>query len=257
MTNELNDELNDELTGKTALVTGATSGIGLAAARQLAALGAHVLVTGRDAARGESAVAGIRERGGKADFIQADLRDAASARDLATRALAVGGGRIDILVNNAGVATAGPTGGTSEEDFDAIFATNVKASYFLVAEIAPAMAERGTGAIVNVTTMAAQIGLAGMSVYGASKAALHSLTQSWAAEYGPRGVRVNTVSPGPTRTPGTEPMGGVLDQLAAQAPLGHVAQPDEIAEAIVFLASDRASFVHGARLNVDGGRTAI
>jgi NAD(P)-dependent dehydrogenase (short-subunit alcohol dehydrogenase family) len=249
--------VNDELAGKTALVTGSTSGIGLATAQQLAALGAHVLVVGRDTARGDAAVAGIRERGGKADFVQADLRDAASAKDLAARALSIGGGRIDILVNNAGIATAGPTGSTKEEDFDAVFGTNVKASYFLVAEIAPTMAERGAGAIVNVTTMAAQIGMAGMSVYGASKAALHSLTQSWAAEYGPQGVRVNTVSPGPTRTPGVELMGDVLDQLAAQAPLGHVARPDEIAEAIVFLASDRASFVHGARLNVDGGRTAI
>jgi NAD(P)-dependent dehydrogenase (short-subunit alcohol dehydrogenase family) len=249
--------MTNELAGKTALVTGSTSGIGLATAQQLAALGAHVLVVGRDVTRGEKAVTGIRERGGSADFIQADLHDANSARSLASQALALGGGRVDILVNNAGFATVGPTAGTQEEDFDAVFGTNVKAAFFLVAEIAPTMAARGAGAIVNVTTMAAQIGMAGMSVYGASKAALNSLTQSWAAEYGPQGVRVNTVSPGPTRTPGVEPMGAVIDQLGAQAPLGHVAQPDEIAEAIVFLASDRASFVHGARLNVDGGRTAI
>jgi NAD(P)-dependent dehydrogenase (short-subunit alcohol dehydrogenase family) len=249
--------VNDELAGKTALVTGSTSGIGLATAEQLAALGAHVLVVGRDTARGEAAVKGVRARGGVADFIQADLHDADSARNLATQALAISDGRVDILVNNAGISIWGPTNDTREEDFDAVFGTNVKAAYFLVAEIAPTMAARGAGAIVNVTTMAAEIGMAGMSAYGASKAALNSLTQSWAAEYGPQGVRVNTVSPGPTRTPGTEPMGDTLDQLAAQAPLGHVAQPGEIAEAIVFLASDRASFVHGARLNVDGGRTAI
>jgi NAD(P)-dependent dehydrogenase (short-subunit alcohol dehydrogenase family) len=115
------------------------------------------------------------------------------------------------------------------------------------------MASRGRGAIVNVSTMAATLGIAGMSVYGASKAALNRLTKSWAAEFGSRGVRVNAVRPGPTRTPGVEFMGEALDQLAAQGPAGRVADPAEIA----YLATDAASFVHGTLLAVDGGRTAV
>ena len=145
----------------------------------------------------------------------------------------------------------------TEADFDAVFALNVKAPYFLVAELAPEMAKRGHGAIINVTTMVAEFGAAGMSLYGASKAALVLLTKSWAAEYGPQGVRVNAVSPGPTRTEGTAPMGENLDQLAAAGPAGRPGSPQEIAEAIVFLATDRASFVHGAILPVDGGRIAV
>src|SRR5437016_2158893 len=112
-------------------------------------------------------------------------------------------------------------------------------------------------AIVNVSTMVADYGAAGMSLYGSSKAAINLLTKAWAAEYGPSGVRVNAVSPGPTRTEGTDAMGEGLEQLAAQTPAGRPATADEIAEAIVFLATDRASFIHGAKLAVDGGRTAI
>jgi NAD(P)-dependent dehydrogenase (short-subunit alcohol dehydrogenase family) len=246
-----------ELAGRTALVTGATSGIGRAAALALAGLGARVLVAGRDQQRGEQVVKGIGAGGGTAVFLQASLDDAESARDLARRAAEAADGRVDILVNNAGIGAFAPTPGFPEDMFDAIMGTNLKAPFFLVGEIAPAMAERGTGAIINVTTMAAQLGMAGMAVYGASKAALNLLTKSWAAEFGPRGVRVNAVSPGPTRTPGVEPMGEVLDQLAAQSPTGHVAAPDEIAAAIAFLATDAASYIQGVVLNVDGGRTAV
>jgi NAD(P)-dependent dehydrogenase (short-subunit alcohol dehydrogenase family) len=126
-----------------------------------------------------------------------------------------------------------------------------------VGEIAPAMAGRGKGSIINVSTMAAEMGVPGMAVYGASKAALNLLTQSWAAEYGPSGVRVNAVSPGTVRTPSVEVLGEVLDQIGAQSPAGYVAQPEEIAAVIAFLASDAASYVQGAVLNVDGGRTAV
>jgi len=145
----------------------------------------------------------------------------------------------------------------SEKSFDEVYALNVKAPYFLVAELAPLMAQRGHGAIVNVSTMVAEFGAAGMSLYGSSKAAINLLTKAWAAEYGPQGVRVNAVSPGPTRTEGTAVMGDALQQLAAQAPAGRPAAPEEIAEAIIFLATDRASFIHGAVLPVDGGRTAV
>ena len=145
----------------------------------------------------------------------------------------------------------------TEEMFDSVYSINVKAPYFLVAELAPVMAKRGKGAIVNVSTMVADYGVPGMSLYASSKAAINLLTKAWAAEYGPSGVRVNAVSPGPTKTEGTQAMGEALDQLAAQAPAGRPATPDEIAEAIVFLATDRASFIHGTKLAVDGGRTAV
>ena len=241
----------------TALITGGTSGIGRATANKLAQLGVHVLVVGRNAKRGKDTVDEIRAAGGQADFISADLRDAASARDLAKRAIELGNGQIDILINNARVYPFGPTDEMTEEQFDRVFSVNVKAPYFLVAELAPLMAERGKGAIVNLSTMAADYGAPGMSLCGSSKAAINLLTKTWAAEYGPRGVRVNAVSPGPTRTEGTDAMGEGLEQLAAQGPAGRPATAEEIAEAIVFLATDRASFVYGAKLAVDGGRTAI
>jgi NAD(P)-dependent dehydrogenase (short-subunit alcohol dehydrogenase family) len=166
-------------------------------------------------------------------------------------------GRVDILVNTAGMYPFGPTEKMTEEDFDAVFDLNVRAVFFLVAELAPKMADRGQGAIVNLSTMMADQGYVGTSLCGASKAAVVSMTKAWAAEYGPRGVRVNVVAPGPTRTEGALVMGDALDEYAALAPAGRPATADEIAEAIAFLASDRASFIHGAVLPVDGGRTAV
>ena len=243
--------------GSTALITGGTSGIGRATARKLAELGVHVIVVGRNAERGKKTIDEIRAAGGKADFISSDLHDAASARAIAKRAIEVGNGHVDILINNAGIYPFGPTHEMTEEQFDRVFSINVKAPYFLVAELAPLMAKRGKGAIVNLSTMAADYGAPGMSLYGSSKAAINLLTKTWAAEYRPSGVRVNAVSPGPTRTEGTDAMGEGLEQLAAQGPAGRPATADEIAEAIVFLATDRASYIYGAKLAVDGGRTAI
>jgi len=245
------------LMGTTALVTGGNSGIGRATALALAEHGAHVILSGRDAGRGEQAAAEIRARGGAADFVKADLGDEASARHLARQATELGGGHVDILVNNAGAYPFGPTHEATADDFDKVYNLNVKVPFFLVAELAPKMAERGHGAIVNVSTMVAEFGMAQMALYGSSKAALVLLTKSWAAEYGPSGVRVNAVSPGPTRTEGSAGMGEALDQLAAAAPARRVGLPEEIASAIVYLASDEASFVQGALLPVDGGRIAV
>ncbi len=250
------DMTSTDLTGATALVTGATSGIGRAAALSLGRRGAHVLVSGRDAGRGDAVAAEIRADGGKADFIAADLADASSVRALARRAVELGGGHVDILVNNAGVFPFGPTADASDEDIDTVYAVNVKAPFILTGELAPAMAARGHGSVINVLTMVAHFGVAGMALYGSSKVALTLLTKAWAAEFGPAGVRVNAVSPGPTRTEGTKVMGDQLDQLAALAPAGRPAAPEEIASAISYLAGEEASFVHGAVLDVDGGRNA-
>ncbi len=249
--------MTTDLTGSVALVTGGNSGIGRAAAVRLAGLGAHVIVTGRDATRGEAAVDAIRADGGKADFVAAELTDEASARELARRAVDLGGGHVDILVNNAGVFPFGPTPSHTEAEFDTVYAVNVKVPFFLVAELAPAMVERGKGAIINVTTMVAEFGQSGMALYGSSKAALVLLTKAWAAEFGPSGVRVNAVSPGPTRTEGTAGMGDALDQLASTTPHGRPGLPDDIAAAIAYLATDDAAYVHGAVLPVDGGRIAV
>jgi len=145
----------------------------------------------------------------------------------------------------------------AEATFDETFTVNVKAPFLLTAAIAPKMVERGAGTIINVTPMVAEFGMAGLSVYGASKAAVALLTKAWAAEYGPKGVRVNAVSPGPTRTPGTEAQGDGFPAIVSTIPLGRAAAPEEIAETIVFLASGKASYLNGAVIPVDGGRVAV
>ena len=246
-----------DLKGKTALVTGSTSGIGRATAVALAARGAHVLVVGRDEHRAKDVVAEIEGSGGSATFRLTTLGDLGSARELVEWAAEAGGGHVDILINNAGVAFLGPSNAATEAEFDETFALNVKVPFFLVAALAPAMAERGWGSIVNLSTMVASFGQGGMAMYGASRAALELLTKAWAAEYGPSGVRVNAVAPGPTRTRLMESVPEeMVSQLAALAPAGRVAEPEELAAAIVFLASDDTSFVHGVTLAVDGGRVA-
>jgi NAD(P)-dependent dehydrogenase (short-subunit alcohol dehydrogenase family) len=246
-----------DLKDRTALVTGSTSGIGKATAIALAARGAHVLVVGRNEQRAKDVVAEIEGGGGSATFRLTTLGDLESALDLVQWATEAGDGHVDILINNAGVALLGPSSAATEAEFDETFALNVKVPFFLVASLAPAMAERGWGSIVNVSTMVASFGQGGMAMYGASRAALELLTKAWAAEYGPSGVRVNAVAPGPTRTALMEAVPEeMVIELAALAPAGRVAQPAELAAAIVFLASDDASFVHGVTLAVDGGRAA-
>ena len=240
------------LHGKTALITGGTSGIGRAVTERLASEGAEVIITGRDTNRGREVVEAIRTAGGNASFIAADLANFEDVRRLAEAA-----SEVDVLVNNAGVFPGGPTDQTTEEEFDATFDVNVKAPYFLTASIAPGMAARGGGSIINISTMAATIGMNGLAAYGASKAAVESLTKAWTAEYASQGVRVNTVAPGPTRTPASAAMGEMFDILASSTPAGYGATPDQIAATVSFLASDDASFVYGAILHADGGRVAV
>lgn len=237
---------------RTVLITGGTSGIGRTAAERFAAAGARVVISGRDEGRAQNVVETIGADGGQARFIAADLADADSARSLAESA-----GEVDVLVNNAAIFPFGATHEVPIADVRTMFEVNVTSPFVLTGVLAPKMVARGGGAIVNVSTMVASFGLPGLSAYGASKAAIELLTKAWAAEYGPHNVRVNAVAPGPTRTPGTVAMGDGLDQLAATLPLGRPASPEEIANTIVFLASDDASFVNGAILPVDGGRTAV
>jgi NAD(P)-dependent dehydrogenase (short-subunit alcohol dehydrogenase family) len=240
----------DHLQDQKALVTGATSGLGKAIALRLARDGAEVIVVGRNAERGAETVDEINAAGGRARFIAADLTDQADIQRLARDA-----GDIDVLVNNAGRSVWAPTEQLGVEDFDSMFASNVRAPFYLVAAFAPAMAAKGSGSIVNISSMAGRIGLANGAAYGATKAALASLTQGWTAEYSPRGVRVNAVAAGPIYTrPEARELFGTLGATTA---LNRAADPTEIAEVVAFLASPQASYVTGAIVAADGGRTAI
>jgi NAD(P)-dependent dehydrogenase (short-subunit alcohol dehydrogenase family) len=235
---------------RRALVTGGTSGLGRAIARQLGRDGLDVVVHGRDEGRGEQVVSEIGLAGGSASFVAADLSGQAGVEQLAA-----GAGRVDVLVNNAGFSWFGPTADLTAETFDALFASNVRAPYFLVAAFAPGMAARGDGSIINVSSMAGRIGLAPGAAYGATKGALESLTRAWAAEFSPHGVRVNAVAPGPVYTGGAA--ADRTAALGATTLMGRAADPAEIAALVGFLASPQASYITGAVLPADGGRTAI
>src|SRR5258706_13328698 len=217
-----------DLEGKVALVTGATSGIGQATAVQLAAQGATVVVHGRDVSRGGGVVAEIENAGGSARFVGADLSEPEEALRLAEEV-----GNVDILVNNAGFAWFGPSEKLAVNTLDRLFAANVQAPYLLVSVLAPKMVARGDGVIVNVASRAGTVGQPNTAAYGATKAALTSLARSWAAEYGPAGIRVNAISPGPVYTNAAERE--LFDSLGETTVLGRAAEPQEVADVIGFL----------------------
>lgn len=236
-----------DLQNHTALITGGTSGIGLASAGLLADRGAHVIITGRDPERGKAALAGLGDAR-SVDFISADLSDLDSVDRLVEKA-----GAVDIIVNNAG---AFPTAATVDQDvagFQTVFDTNVRGAFFLVAKLVPQMLANGRGSIINVSSLGTAKGVPGSSVYSASKAALEALTRTWAVEFGPH-IRVNAVSPGPTRTEGVlAEWGDRVEALGQGTALGRTADPIEIAEVIAFLASPAASYITGANIRADAG----
>jgi len=251
--------MTNRLAGRGALVTGSTSGIGRAVALAFAAEGATVVVSGRRAELGAEVVAEIRAKGGRAEFVAADLSEGGAAiAAFAEAATAAAGGHIDVLVNNAAYLIPGSsTLEAAERVVDSALELNIKAPFLLTAALVPAMIERGRGAVVNVGSINGTTGMASAALYGASKAALHSLTKSWAAEFGALGVRVNTVAPGPTVVEWSEPIRDQLKGMVASVPSGRMSEASEVAAAAVFLASDEASNIHGATIPVDGGMHSV
>ena len=244
----------DRLSGKVALITGGTSGMGAEAAKLFAREGATVVVTGSTPATVERArtdLAGV-------EVVASDASDHAAIQSLVAET-ARKHGRIDVLFANAGMARYLPYGQVDEAFFDRMFALNTRGAFFLVQEVARVMPDGG--AIVLTSSNAHAQGMENLSVYAASKAALRSLGRSFAAELAPRRIRVNTISPGPVRTPiwekatgmTAEQLAGMEQQIGARIPLKRVGQPSEVAYAALFLASDEASFTTGADFPVDGG----
>ncbi len=244
----------NSLTGKTALVTGASRGIGRATALVLAQAGAQVLVHyGSGEKEAAAVVDGIRRAGGKAEKIAADLRAPDGPHQLAQRVRTIIGGRLDVLVANAGIAKAASIEDTTVEDFDALFAVNVRAPFFLVQQLLPALCTGSS--IVLLSSLAAHASVGALSAYSATKGAIDTLVKHWAAALGPRGIRVNAVAPGVVETEMssfTKTEAGRGATLGMQA-LQRLAQPEDIASAVAFLASDQARWITGDTLRVDGG----
>ncbi|WP_131747686.1 glucose 1-dehydrogenase [Frankia sp. Cppng1_Ct_nod] len=244
--------------GKTAIVTGGTTGIGLAVARRLADEGAHVFVTGRRKPELDAAVEAI---GANATGVQGDVSDLADL-DRLYDAVRGAGRRVDVLFANAGGGSFSTLEQVTEEHFDQTFGINVRGLLFTVKKALPLLND-GASVILPASTTATT-GTEAFGVYAASKAAVRSFTRTWANELKGRGIRVNAVTPGPIDTPGITGLAPDDEQaaqlkgfLATQVPLGRMGRPEEIADAVVFLASDRASFITGANLDVDGGMNQI
>ena len=242
---------------KTVLITGSTSGIGAATARTMAEHGWLVVVTGRDKDRGRAVIDDIARDSGSSVFVASDLSaPPEQLRAFAREAVKAAGGRVDAIVHNAALCPPVDTVTLSDEDLEATLAVNVRAPHVLTAALAPAMVERGEGAIIVIGSWMAHVGHAFVGLYSATKAAEIQLARSWAAEFGPAGVRVNTVSPGATRTPINDRDSDVIAKMTAGTPAGRPGTPDEIAAAVAWLLSSQASYVHGAEIAVDGGITA-
>ncbi len=240
------------LSGKIAVVTGGSSGIGLAIARRFAEEGAYVFITGRRQAALDRAVALI---GKHAEAVQGDATSMADL-DRLYRTVMASKGKLDILVANSGFSEAATLDDITEEHFDKTFGTNARATLFTVQKALPLMA--GGGAVVLIGSIAGSIGTPGYTAYGATKAAVRSYARTWTSELAGRGIRVNTLSPGPIDTPmmasATEE---VRKTLSGLIPLGRMGRPEEVAAAALFLASDESSFIAGAELCVDGGMSQV
>jgi NAD(P)-dependent dehydrogenase (short-subunit alcohol dehydrogenase family) len=245
-----------ELKGKVALVTGGSSGIGKASALAFARAGATVVVVGRRTAEGEETVREICERGGDAIFIKTDVSKEEDVKALIEKTVEMFG-CLDYACNNAGVVMMGTLIETSEEDWNQIININLKGIWLCLKYEIKVMLRQGKGAIVNIGSGASIVGGAGYSIYSASKGGAIALSRAAALEYAKSGIRINAISPGPTKTCVFDSLPSeILTQFEAQIPVGRIGQPEEIAEAVLYLCSDRASFITGHNLIIDGGYTA-
>ena len=248
----------ERLEGVVAVVTGGASGIGRAIAVLFAAEGARVVITDRQEQQGAETLAAIRQAGGEATFLPADLGAAASARKIVAATLDAYG-QVDVVVNNAAVSSPDGILEVTEAQWDETLAVDLKAPFFLTQAALPSMLERRHGVFVNIASVNGLLGL-GNDVYSAAKAGLINLTKSVATRHGPGGIRANAICPGTVRTPiwqaTLERTPDVFDHLAQWYPLGRVGEPLDIARAALFLASAEASWISGAVLPVDGGLTA-
>ena len=248
------------MAGKVALITGGASGIGLATALKFAESGVNVAIAGRNAERGHAAVEQICDKGVQAIFIQTDVSEAAQVEAMVNRVVEVFG-RLDYAFNNAANPPAnmgmGPLINVTEEQWDRTIDVNLKGVWLAMKYEIPVMLQNGGGAIVNTSSTAGGKGMAGMSAYVASKHGLNGLTKSAALEFAEAGIRINTVMPGPVATPmmeqAEEIMPGAEEMFVSSVPVKRIGQPSEIAEAVVWLCSDAASFVTGTEFPVDGG----
>jgi NAD(P)-dependent dehydrogenase (short-subunit alcohol dehydrogenase family) len=249
--------LSNKLAGKVALVTGGSTGIGLASAQEFAAQGATVFITGRRQAELDAAVALI---GDKAVGIKGDVANLTDL-DHVFSLIAAQAGHLDIVFANAGVGDMAPLGEITEEHFEHIFGINVKGLLFTVQKALPLL-RNGGSVILNASTTATK-GTENFSVYSASKAAVRNFARSWLLDLKPRNIRVNAISPGPVATPGVagmvpaEQLDGLYAHLASLVPMGRMGDPGEVAKAVLFLASDDSSFINGIELFVDGGAAQI
>ena len=248
-----------DLTGKVAIVTGASSGIGEATALLLAQSGAKVVVAARRQAEGDAVVAQIKNAGGEAIFVQTDVSKLADNERLVAAALDTYG-RMDIAFNNAGVARFGALHEQTEEDWAVQIGTNLSGAFYALKTQLPALLKSGGGSIVFNASAVAEVGVAGIATYAATKGGVVALARSVAVEYAPQGIRVNVVNPGPIETPAVVAAAGSADafseMMVPKVPQGRVGQPEEVARAVVFLASEEASYITGQSLNIDGGYTA-
>lgn len=241
---------------KVVLITGATSGIGKTSALAFAKAGAKVVVSGRRENEGQAVVAEIKAAGGEALFVKADVAVEAEVAALVAKTVATYG-RIDVAFNNAGIESTGPIPDVAEADYRRVFDINVWGVLSSMKHEIPVMLKQGGGVIINTSSVAGHIGMGGVSVYVASKHAVEGLTKSAAMEYAKQGIRVNAVAPAAIETEMFDRFTGgnedALNYMRNLHPVGRVGRSEEIANPVLFLASDAASFITGISLNVDGG----